>query len=571
MFTSCLQSRLQGNPLEHCILNLCKRVNKYLKRKRINKKEQNKEFSERINSFFTLFTALVYRLRLRLSTISGNENETTNVTLGLPGFFILPVRGSNRPSVGLFYMKKTEYMKYNGNYEINIKPDESVYADTLNPPRQVINLKNDNLNALLNTLYVLSQSANMVTDNAPIIELIKLKIKEVIKLINNERSTEKRALPISEESTRRYYKNGHTYYKVCARGQQVKRSDFIDFLTELCKIYFPLEEICIETGKKQIAPTVLSVGKKYIEYVEFLASNEEISWGTYSHKLSKWNKYIKDSDFSKIPIEKVTYPDIKNYYRSVTSGRAIARENLRGIKTVINGIFNYALNDLGFNVVDPTRVDTNDLKCKVSKRQSVYLPDERDLIINECLKGTDIYSKLFILMFCMPVRIGEMMGLMWDCVDLDSNRITIKREIVRTRKNNKECYELVEHTKCRTEETQDEERCIPVHASITEMLRQVKQVFPSETYVFVSSVGNHLYSSHIYDHLRDICHSVGVDYKATHKMRFWAVSTMYEGNIPENVIMKYAGHKDVNTTRHYNRSRFFSSDSDDEVRNLMKI
>ena len=46
---------------------------------------------------------------------------------------------------------------------------------------------------------------------------------------------------------------------------------------------------------------------------------------------------------------------------------------------------------------------------------------------------------------------------------------------------------------------------------------------------------------------------------------------MYEGNIPENVIMKYAGHKDVNTTRHYNRSRFFSSDSDDEVRNLMKI
>ncbi len=50
-----------------------------------------------------------------------------------------------------------------------------------------------------------------------------------------------------------------------------------------------------------------------------------------------------------------------------------------------------------------------------------------------------------------------------------------------------------------------------------------------------------------------------------------SVSAMYEGNIPENVIMKYAGHKDVNTTRHYNRSRLFTTDSDDEVRNLMKI
>ena len=111
----------------------------------------------------------------------------------------------------------------------------------------------------------------------------------------------------------------------------------------------------------------------------------------------------------------------------------------------------------------------------------------------------------------MPVRIGEMMGLMWDCVDLETNRITIRREIIRTRKKDKECYELVEHTKCRSEETQDEERCIPVHTSIIEMLKEVKHDFPSERYVFVSSVGNHLYSGHIYDHLREICRSVGVE------------------------------------------------------------
>ncbi len=420
-------------------------------------------------------------------------------------------------------------------------------------------------------MYALSQNANMISDNAPIIKLIELRIKEVIKQINKERSTEKRALPISEESTRRYYKDGHTYYKVYAKGHQVKRADFLDFLTELCKIYFPMEAICINTGKKQIAPTVLSVGKKYIEYMKFMAANEEISWGTYSHKLAKWNKYIKDSDFSKAIIEKVSYPDIKNYYRSITKDRALKRENLRGVKTVVNGIFNYALNDLGLNVVDPTRVDTNDLKCKVRKKESVYLPEERDLIIDECFKRNDIYSKLFILMFSVPVRIGEMMGLMWDCVDFESNRITIKREIIRTRKNDKECYELVEHTKCRTEETQDEERSIPVHASIMQILKEVKRDFPSETFVFVSSVGNHLYSGHIYDHLRDICREAGVEYRGTHKMRFWCVSAMYEGNIPEHVIMKYAGHKDVNTTRHYNRSRLFGSNSDDEVRNLMKI
>lgn len=431
--------------------------------------------------------------------------------------------------------------------------------------------QNAGIKPLLNTLYALSDSVNMVSDNAPIINLMDVKEKEIIRLINIERSSEKRALPISEENTRRYYKDGNVYYKACAKGHQVKRSDFINFLTELCKIYFPLEDITIVTGRKRNLPTVKSVGERYINDIRYMAENEEITWGTYRHKLSKWNQYIKNSRFAGLAIEKVTYPDIKNYYREITKGRAIKRENLRAIKTVVKGIFDFALNDLGLNVVDPGRVDTKSLKCEVSKPETVYLTEERDLIIAECLKRNDIYSRFFILMFCIPVRIGEIMGLMWDCVDFENKRIMIKREIIRTRENGKGCFRLVEHTKCRTEETQTEERSIPVDDSILKILDSVRRDFPSDDLVFKTPKGNPLYPSHIYEHLREICDSTRVKYRATHKMRFWCVSAMYEGNIPEHVIMKYAGHKDVNTTRHYNRSRLFGSNSDDEIRNIMKI
>ncbi|MCR4749642.1 MAG: site-specific integrase [Lachnospiraceae bacterium] len=433
------------------------------------------------------------------------------------------------------------------------------------------NTTKESVKDLIDTLSHLSISANMNPDNAPIIEYMDIKIKEIIRLINKERSAEKRALPISEESTRRYYKDGHVYYKTSAKGYQVKRSDFVDFITELCKIYFPFEDITITTGRRKHAPTVGQIGERFLKDAKYLAENEETSWATYTHKKSKWNKYIKDSGFAKLPIEKVTYPDVKNFYRSITSGRAIKRENLRGIKTVINGIFNYALNDLGLNVVDPGRVDTNCLKCEVSKKESVYLTEERDKIIAECLKRQDICSKFIILMFCMPVRIGEILGLTWDCVDFENNRILIKREVIRTREDGNNCFKLVEHTKCRTEETQNDERNIPVDSSVMDILRDVKRDFPSDTYVFVNKTGNHLYPSKICDRLRDICSATGVTYRGTHKMRFWCVSAMYEKNIPEHVIMKYAGHKDVSTTRHYNRSRFFDSKNDDEVRNLFAI
>ena len=46
---------------------------------------------------------------------------------------------------------------------------------------------------------------------------------------------------------------------------------------------------------------------------------------------------------------------------------------------------------------------------------------------------------------------------------------------------------------------------------------------------------------------------------------------MTRPTFPEHVIMKYAGHKDISTTRYYNRSRLFGSNSDEEVRILMKI
>ena len=54
--------------------------------------------------------------------------------------------------------------------------------------------------------------------------------------------------------------------------------------------------------------------------------------------------------------------------------------------------------------------------------------------------------------------------------------------------------------------------------------------------------------------LQRFCKAAEVRYLSTHKMRFWCASQMYESGIPESAIMYAMNHKDLSTTRHYNRS-----------------
>ena len=49
------------------------------------------------------------------------------------------------------------------------------------------------------------------------------------------------------------------------------------------------------------------------------------------------------------------------------------------------------------------------------------------------------------------------------------------------------------------------------------------------------------------------CKAAGVPYRSSHKIRFYAVSRMYDVGVDEKDIMALAGHSNVSTTRHYNR------------------
>ncbi|MBR6380206.1 MAG: tyrosine-type recombinase/integrase [Lachnospiraceae bacterium] len=86
-----------------------------------------------------------------------------------------------------------------------------------------------------------------------------------------------------------------------------------------------------------------------------------------------------------------------------------------------------------------------------------------------------------------------------------------------------------------------------------------RQDNPDREYVFVNAAGNALTSNKVNEALAKICKACGVRYLSTHKERFWCCSKMYESmaetGIAEMDIQRAMNHRDIATTRHYNRTR----------------
>ena len=248
-------------------------------------------------------------------------------------------------------------------------------------------------------------------------------------------------------------------------------------------------------------------------------------------------------------IRKITYREIKQFYASITAGQSITRKALNNVKTLINQIFDYA-RDMDIPVINTHDIKTLDLACKESDNcEKVYSDAERAKIIDTCIEVNNVYSRCIGLMFCLCVRVGEIKALKWSDVDFENRRVFIHRSMVQS--NKKDCYseKCVDRTKGKKKECNRYENLSDLGISF--LKEQRKETAFSE-YVFMSN-DHPLMTNMINKKLRRICEMSGVEYLSTHKIRFWAVTAMYNAEIPDSIIQYTAGHADPATTNHYKR------------------
>lgn len=325
---------------------------------------------------------------------------------------------------------------------------------------------------------------------------------------------------------------------------QIIKKTKMDLLIALYEYYF--HDTPLPTRKKQ---TIKILFPQWMENYEILIEQGHRSVASRRHYESDYRKYLAGTDLEKMDITKITFQDIKGFYARITSNQSITRKVLNNVKTLINQIFDYA-RDQNIPVINTHDIRTMDLCCKeTDNADKVYSDEERDKILSVCKSQNDVYARCIGLMFCLCVRVGEIKALKWSDVDLENKKVFIHRSMVQVSEDGVYRDTCVDRTKGKKKKCNRYENLseLAIH-----FLKEQRKESPFGEFVFMTN-DHPLLTNMINKKLRKICEEAGVLYLSTHKIRFWAVTAMYDSNLPDYVIQYTAGHADPATTNHYKR------------------
>ncbi len=430
----------------------------------------------------------------------------------------------------------------------------------------------------LNFLYTLRDSVNLEVDDGSRHMLMKNIESDIIYRITQARCDEKRAGDISRETTQHIDNKGRTFYQTRAKGKQIKRSDYVDFLTELCKVYFPDESINLNTLRKGSSThSVRTFGDNWLRSFQVDDTVRGKTYGNYRILKGKYEKYIKDSDFAQKDIRKVQNTDLYVFYRKLCQDKVLSETVFNTIVTVLSYIFNEAvLMDINVHA-DPIAVKN---ACKKKKELAysrtilqsrkdtkIWSHEEHDRIIEECQRRDDEYSRMIEVKFATLTRGGELSALKKDVIDFENGTIDICRSIVVQKVDGIEKPVCVNHTKCKSEDDEDHTRLVPfdVNGRIGQILREQCDKHPASDLLFTTTYGEPVSCKYLSNAFRDICSSADVPYYSLHKTRFYGISVLREQGVPEEVIMTYTGQRTREMVSHYDKSRQFGAYRDDET------
>lgn len=173
--------------------------------------------------------------------------------------------------------------------------------------------------------------------------------------------------------------------------------------------------------------------KADINYVfdRYISNKHDLKSSTKSNYLYTYNKYVR-KNFGTRRISSIKYSDVLAFYNSLLD-QGLGVSTIDNVHSVIHPTFQLAVRD---NVIRNNPSDgvmaelKKNMKGKTGIRHALTYQEERAFLdyINE--NSDELrWVPIFTVMFGTGCRIGEIIGLRWDDIDLDNRIIDINHSV----------------------------------------------------------------------------------------------------------------------------------------------
>lgn len=270
--------------------------------------------------------------------------------------------------------------------------------------------------------------------------------------------------------------------------------------------------------------------------------------------VNSWKQYLQDEPLAQIPLTELQPKDFIRLFRKWTKDRQMTRKQFNNVKSLINGIYYYAIED-GIVEHNPIKdVNSKQFPFKpVNNDDDVFTVADRKKLLAHLASNDDMYSLAIQLDFQLVCRIGELLSLRW--TDISNGNIHIQSQLVTERTMNddltfsKRNHVNVDHVKGNTDKGY---RFQPLTDEAVKILEKIRELNPDGEFILMKN-GRQLNANSFNRWLKRYCEECDIPVHSSHKIRFCVASILYDAGIPLTVLQQLLGHTTTAMTLHYLR------------------
>lgn len=290
---------------------------------------------------------------------------------------------------------------------------------------------------------------------------------------------------------------------------------------------------------------------------EWLATFKEttVKQSTYDRLLTSV-KALEGYTIASMPIGEITSIDIQHYVNDLTKrgyGLSTIKKQMRIVTAPLKqaSALHIIPADPGIGIRLPSRYNVS----KPERLIEAYTAQEQTALLNVISSGRRTGYFAIMLMIETGLRVGEVLALRWQDVQLTRKRINVRNTVVRLA-NKKQSF-VQDSVK-----SESSRRTIPLTPEAINILEEQYARRINE-WVFVNDDGERLSYEALRYQTRKACEEAGIEYRGEHVFRHTFATNCYHKGIDVKILSRLLGHADVNIT--YNLYIHLYGDGFDEM------
>ena len=316
--------------------------------------------------------------------------------------------------------------------------------------------------------------------------------------------------------------------------------------------------------------------KKDIEDIVVIYWDEAINSPTIKDVFYEWNDYRLElnkisksshtrleqvfkrhySTFGKKHIRDVTENEFIEFLERQIPEHSLSAKAFGSLKTITKGILKRAkrkklISYTPEDVLFQLEISNNEFQKNIKEDyEEVFDEEETSIAIKYLKDNLDIRNSAVLLMFITGARIGEIVALKSEDVNVEKNTIKIRRIETRYKENNKTFYTVKMFSK-----TQAGNREIVVPSNYQWLLRNLKAYSENKEWIFMEK-DKRLTTLLIRKRVYKMCKDTNIYKKSPHKIRATYDTILLDAHLDKRFIKDQMGHSDITTSeKYYHRNR----------------